>query len=297
MKSSLSFFIGLVSCVFVSCGGNEKKNATEATAIETQPSFDLTLSKSFYMTGDSTDDLYIDVEVNSGELLPNTAIEIVKKNNPNERISGVVYKVQSRDFKDIPSAKSGDEVVAFLRVKNDKGFALGYNGDEYTIVTKGSKVAATAATGEGMAHITVDGKEWKNTYASGYHYVKDNGVTKGPANIMLTFTKPNKNLKNTPEEVLQVNLYTASKSAIKLNSDKIDVSFSAEWNGKEKAFSHTKASNLPATAEITTYREENGKAYLSGKVSAKASEFTCGTCPKVQFEITFENIPTEIYNQ
>ena len=75
--------------------------------------FSMTLSKSFYMTGDALDDLYINVTINKGTVTENQEIELVKKSNPAERISGTIYRIDNTSFNRIKTGKAGQEVILY----------------------------------------------------------------------------------------------------------------------------------------------------------------------------------------
>ena len=261
-------------------------------------SFDATLDKSFYMTGDSMNDLYVTVTVNSGVITKNTDIELVKKNNPSERISGKIYKVSGSSFNELKELKKGQEGIIFLKVNNDKGFSLGYTGDQYFIVKKGQKDSVPTVTlkNEAKAKILVDGKIWNYDYYHIYHYTKDYGVTKNPANYLIVFTKKNKRMKNSPEETLQVSLFHAPKSTKVFSKKDIDLSFMSDMFGEERAYTKTFAAVEEASATISSYSIAGAKAKISGKVSTLCKQFTCGACPKIKIEIDFSTLVAELFN-
>lgn len=261
-------------------------------------SFDMTLAKSFYMTGDKMDDLYINVTVNSGVVTKNIDIELVKKANPSERISGKIYKINGSSFNELKELKKGQEGIIFLKVKNDKGFSLGYTGDQYFIVKKGqsSSVPAVEVKSNAKANILVDGKVWNYDYYHIYHYTKDYGVSKNPANYLIVFTKKNKRMKNSPEEVLQITLFHAPKSTNVFSKKDIDLSFTSDMFGEERAYTKTFAAAELASASISSYNVVGAKAKISGKASTICKQFTCGTCPKIKIDISFSNLDAELSN-
>ncbi len=304
MKHS-TLFIAALCILFSSCGqtAGKKNNAKpEASKTETAPvKLDITLDKAFYMTGDAMDDLYITVTVNSGELKPNTEVEILKKNNPAEKIEAVIYRVDDTHFKQKNAAKAGEEAIIYLKVKNDKNFSLGYNGDEYLVSGKGQTPVTdpVLTVNAANAKIMINGAEWKYEKVKVYHYTKDDlkGVTKGPANIMITFTRPNKNVKITGgEERLQINIYTPLQQAADYPKNKLDVAWSGWLNGKEITLVNNKEPDLDASAIISAYSGGN-KPVISGKVLSVAKQTLCGGCGNKKIEVSFENLPVEIYNQ
>ncbi len=260
----------------------------------------ISLDKSFYMTGDDLNDLYINVTVEKGTISENQEIEIVKKSNPSERISATIYRIDNRSFKQIKTGKAGQEVILYLKVKNDKKFALGYTGDLYNIVKKGASsqtAVTTKVTTSDKASILLNGKAWKYNYFKGYYYTKNYGVTKGPANILLTFTQPSSVLKQPAEEQCQIVIYTDAKSPKKYDKQQLEITFRIADQGKEKVYSRNRTFEQNAQAEITQYTEKNGKAYISGKFTSDAKVFLCSSCPKGNIEVVFENLELELYNQ
>lgn len=91
------------------------------------------------MTADDVNDLYIDATVKKGTIEENTEVELVKKSNPSDRVSATLYRVDDSSFQSIKKANSGQEVVLYLKIKNDKNFRFSNNGDDYLIVKKVSK--------------------------------------------------------------------------------------------------------------------------------------------------------------
>lgn len=263
--------------------------------------FSMTLSKSFYMTGDALDDLYINVTINKGTVTENQEIELVKKSNPAERISGTIYRIDNTSFNRIKTGKAGQEVILYLKMKNDKKFALGYTGDWYDIVKKGqaqvAPPASSAINADSKAKILLNGKEWKHNYFKGYYYTKSYGIINGPANILLTFTQPCDVLKKPAEEQCQIVVYTDAKSPKKYGKQDLEITFRIADAGKEKVYSRNRTFVQNASAEITKYTEKNGKAYISGKFTSEAKVFMCSSCPLGKIEITFEDLELELYKQ
>lgn len=299
MRTKL-FITILLATFLVSCA-QEKKNSRTAIKVSSgvvnTADFEVSLSKSFYMTGDAMDDLYIYVTVNSGVITPNTPIEIVKKENPSERISGILYKIEDKNYQSIQQAKAGQEVAVFLKLKNDKGFSLGYTGDQFLLVKKGQTSAkAETSKQKGMATILVDGKPWKYDYYKVYHYTKDNGVTKNPANYLIVFTKKNKNLKNSPEEVMQISLFHAPQSSKQFNTKDIDFAFTTDMFGEERVYAKTFQAALNATASITSYSNTATTAVLSGMIKADTEAFMCNSCAMVKITIDFKDLEATLYN-
>lgn len=222
--------------------------------------FSMTLSKSFYMTGDALDDLFINVTIDKGTLQENQSVEIVKKNNPSEKISAIIYKIEDKNYKKLKSANSGQDVIIYLKIKNDKNFVLGYTGELYTIVKKGqasNTVNNTAIyntkenVGKGNAKILINGIEWKYINTKGYFYTKNNGITKGPANILIFFTKPSTILKSPAEERVQINIYTEARTPKTYTKDKLEITVRTAESGKEKVYSRNRTFDQLASAEIT----------------------------------------------
>lgn len=262
--------------------------------------WEITLDKAFYMTGDDLNDLYINATVNKGTVAENQEIELVKKSNPAERISGVIYRIDNTSFKQIKTGTAGQEVILYLHVKNDKKFALGYTGDLYTIVKKGQPQTAAVyppVSTPNKTSILLNGKEWPFSYFKGYFYTKSNGVINGPANILLTFTRPSAVLKKPAEEQCQIVIYTESKVPKKYGKQDLEITFRTEAAGKEKVYSRNRTFEQNASAEITKYTEKNGKAYISGKFTSEAKVFMCSSCPPGKVELTFEEVELELYKQ
>lgn len=305
MKTRRLLHLCVCCClVLSSCGQEKKKEPKTATGISetavTKPDdFDATLDKSFYMTGDVMDDLYINVTMNKGELKTGTQVEIAKKTNPSEKIQATVYKIETRKFQKIETAKAGQEVVLFLKVKNDKNFSLGYTGDLYTLSAKGMTPPGNTTAATKPAKITIDGKDWNYENVKVYHYTRDDGkgITKSPANIMITFTKPNKSVKITGgEERLQINIYTPSQTAGNYPKNKLDVAFYGVESGKEITLINNKAPNLDAAAAITVYQSGTAPK-ISGKISSVTKQSFCSNCTNKKIEVSFENLPIEINAQ
>jgi hypothetical protein len=268
--------------------------------------FSMTLSKSFYMTGDAFDDLFISVTVDKGTLQENQQVEIVKKNNTAEKITAVVYKIEDKYNNRLKVAASGQDVIIYLKIKNDKNFVLGYTGDLYDVVKKGQATntvnntaikSAAEKAGKGKATILLNGKEWKYIDTKGYFYTKNNGITKGPANILLFFTKPSSVLKDPAEERVQMSIFTDAKNPKTYSKDKLEITVRTTENGKEKVYSKNRTFDQAASSEITKYTEVNGKAYMSGKFTSEAKVFLCSKCPVGNITITFENLELELVNQ
>jgi hypothetical protein len=296
-----TFFYLIVMSILISCGKEKKEGDADSTTNETQSSkeesFEVTLSKNFYMTADDVNDLYIDATVNKGTVEENTEVELVKKSNPNERVSATLYRVDDANFQSIKTANSGQEVVLYLKIKNDKNFRFSNNADEYSIVKKGEQVAATTSeSSSGKATVLVDGKVWNYDYYKIYHYTKDYGVTKNPANYLIVFTKANKNLKNAPEETLQITLFHAPKEAKKFEKADIDLSFTSDLFGEERVYAKTFKADLPATASITKYGATETSALISGTISVESKAFLCPKCPNTKITVDFENLEAELYN-
>jgi hypothetical protein len=301
MKTKLFLIALAFPFIFMtSCGSDSPKDASETIASHEKTSengnFELTLSNMFYMTGAELDDLYINATLNSGSLQENTEIELVQKANPDQRISANIYRIDDTNFQRKKSATAGEDVILYLKVKNDKGFPLSNTGELYDLVPKGQSVQSTATAATGKATILIDGKEWKYDYYHIYHYTKDYGITKNPANYLITFTKANKNLKNTPEEVLQISLFHAPQEPKSFAKTDIDVAFNSDLFGTETAYSKPFKSELPASASVDTYQLESNKAKISGTCSSDAKAFLCKTCPNIKIQVTFENMEVAIDN-
>lgn len=305
MKITLSistlFIATTIALIIQSCGQNAKQANTAATsAVQTTSAddFEVTLDKSFYMSGTEINDLYINATITSGTVKENTDIEIVKKSNPDERITGTIYRVDDINFKTIHSASAGSQAVLYFKVNNDKKFPLSYTGDEYYLVKKGKAIAQqTSQKTNGKAEILVDGKAWSYDYYKICQYTKNNGVRKSPASMLITFTKKNERLKNTPEELLEIIIFTDAKNAQTYSKDKLEITFNSEFDGQEKNYYRNKTFTENANASISKYEENNGKAKVSGKYVSELREFTCSTCPKKKIEITFEDLDAELYDQ
>lgn len=302
MKTPFKIYLTfLFFVVLISCGkeknGNDDNTSTTETQSSAEESFEVTLSKNFYMTADDVNDLYIDATVNKGIIQENTEVELVKKANPNDRVSATLYRVDDSSFQSIKTAKSGQEVVLYLKIKNDKNFRFSNNGDEYSMVIKGAQGAATASqSSSGKATVLVDGKLWKYDYYKIYHYTKDFGVTKNPANYLIVFTKANKNLKNAPEETLQISLFRAPKQAKEFENTDIDLSFTSDLFGEERVYAKTFKADLPATAKVAKYSASTTSALVSGTISVEAKAFLCPKCPNSKITVDFENLEAELYN-
>ena len=301
MKTKLFLIALAFPLIFMtSCGSDTPKDASDTTASQEKTSengnFELTLSNMFYMTGAELDDLYINATLNTGSLQENTEIELVQKANPDQRISANIYRIDNTNFQRKKSATAGEDVILYLKVKNDKGFPLSNTGELYALVPKGQTVQSTATAATGKATILIDGKEWKYDYYHIYHYTKDYGITKNPANYLITFTKANKNLKNTPEEVLQISLFHAPQEPKSFAKTDIDVAFNSDLFGTETAYSKPFKSELPAAASVDAYQLDSNKAKISGACSSDAKAFLCKTCPNIKIQVTFENLEVAIEN-
>lgn len=290
---NITVLILLCSMTLVSCAQKNQSRDKSTPA----PSFDLTLDKAFYMTGDATDDLYITATINSGKLQAPATIYICKKNNVAEKVQATIYRIDDKKFHQKDAANAGEEVIIYLKVNNDRKFSLGYNGDQYLVQNAGhtSPPVATSSP-ENKAVVTIDGKPWAYTYVKVYHYTRDDGkgVTKGRANIMLTFTRPNTNMKTQPEESLQVNIYTAAQAAGTYKASQLDVAWMGEWNGKEITLLNNSLPDQPAEAVITAYTSGN-TPLISGRIYSNARQMMCGGCGYKKIEINFENLPVEVY--
>lgn len=294
-----------ISIAVSSCGQSKKSEpeskVATGKAVATTNNFDVTLDKSFYMTGEAMDDLYINATVNSGEIKSGSEVEITKKANPTEKITATVYKIETRKYQKMESAKAGQEAVLFLKVKNDKNFSLGYTGDLYTLNPKGkTPTAANISTTKNTAQITINGRSWSYDNVKVYHYTRNdgNGVTKSPANIMITFTKANKNVTMTGgEERLQINIYTPEQKTGSFPKSKLDVAFFGFQDGKEVTLVNNKSPELAASADITAYEKSGNQVKISGKVSSVTKHTLCNGCANQQVEASFENLPVEVYDR
>ena len=295
MKIQLkNIFSLLFICFFISCAQEKKKTTVSNT---TNDSFEVTLGPSFYMTGDDFNDLFISATITKGVLKENTVVDLVRKSNPNEKVSATIYRIDDNYNQPMKEAKAGQEVTLNIKVNNDKKFRFSNNGDEYAMVSRGQEVKATSdKVAGGKATITVDGKPWKYDYYKIYHYTKNYGITKNPANILIVFTKPNKNLKNTPEEVLQISLFKAPKGPKTFTKKEIDVSFNSDIFGQERAYAKTLNAEYEANASITKYNLKGNKATISGSIIADGKAFLCPECPNVPIKVEFENLEVELYN-
>lgn len=295
MKIQLkNIFSLLFVCFFISCAQEKKKAITSNAAPD---SFEITLGPSFYMTADDFNDLFISATITKGVLKENMTVDLVKKSNPNEKVSATIYRIDDNYNQPMKMAKAGQEVTLNIKVNNDKKFRFSNNGDEYAMVSRGQTVQAISAkVASGKATITVDGKPWKYSYYKIYHYTKDYGITKNPANILIVFTKPNKNLKNTPEEVLQISLFKAPKGTKTFAKKEIDVSFNSDIFGQERAYSKTLNAEYEAKATVTKYNLNGDKAVISGNLTADGKAFLCPECPNVPIKVEFENLEVELYN-
>lgn len=284
----------LMVCFFLSCAQEKKKAATSNA---TTDSFEITLGPTFYMTADDFNDLFISATVAKGILKENTVVDLVKKSNPSEKVSATIYRIDDQYNQPIKTAKAGQEVTLNIKINNDKKFRFSNNGDEYAMVHQGQQVKATSQkSASGKATITIDGKPWTYEYYKVYHYTKDYGVTKNPANILIVFTKPNKNLKNTPEEVLQISLFKAPKAPKSYAKKEIDVSFNSDMFGEERAYAKTLNAEYEAKASVSNYQQKGNSAIISGSVTADGKAFLCPKCPNVPIKVDFENLEVELYN-
>ncbi len=287
------------STYLTSCAQQEKKNTTISTpqpGTTGQQVFEVELDKSFYMTGDAMDDLYITVAVKKGSVMPGTAIDLVKRAS-GEKITGTVYKVTNRKHKDIAEGKAGEEVVLYLKLKNDKNFSLGYTGDQYNLVKSGTAVSPVATKEAARPVVKIDGKVWDYAYVKAYHYTNPSGVTKARPNIMISFTKPNAALTTQKEEVLQVNIYTVKQQPFSVDQKDLDISYVGMVNGKEVTYTNNnKDRSLPCVGDITAYTVSGNSAIISGNIQVAAAEYFCKGCPPRKIDISIKNLPVELYN-
>lgn len=289
------------SACLTSCAQQQEKKNTAASrqkpGATTGQVFEVELDKSFYMTGDAMDDLYITAAVKKGSVLPGTAIDLVKKTS-GEKITGTVYKVTNSKHKDIAEGRAGEEVVLYLKLNNDKKFSLGYTGDQYSLVKSGTAVkpgAGNEATARPI--VKIDGKPWEYAYVKAYHYTNPSGVTKARPNIMISFTKPNAALKTQKEEVLQVNIYTVKQQPFSVDQKDMDIAYVGMVNGKEVTYTNNnKDRALPGIVNITAYTVSGNSAIISGNIQAAAAEYFCKGCPPRKIDISIENLPVELYN-
>jgi len=268
--------------------------------INSDESFEITLSSTFYMTGDDFNDVYINAVVKKGTVNTNAQVELVKKADPSQRVTATLYKITDNSYQPITTAKQGDEIVVFLKINNDKKFRFSNNGNEYTLVNKGNNVVAdTPKSLTGKANILINGKEWKYDYYKVYHYTKDYGITKNPANYLIVFTKANKKLKNTPEEVLQISLFHAPQKPKQFSKEDIDISFQSDFFGDERNYAKTFKSDLPASANITQYSLSASYATINGTIKSDLKVFACPECKPNQIMITidFDNLQADIYDR
>ncbi len=302
MKKTTLLFLVILNVFFLASCAQDKKKSTNKVEGKTdessKASFHICLGSTFYMTGSDLNDLYISVTVNKGTIKENTEVDLVKKSNPSEKVSATIYRIDDNYNQPIKVAKTGQEVTINLKVKNDKNFRFSNNGNEYSIVSKGQSVASAVVSklNQGIATITIDGKPWEYEGYKIYHYTKDYGVTKNPANILIVFTKPNKNLKNTPEEVLQISLFKAPKGTKTFAKKEIDVGFNSDMFGEERAYAKTLNAEYEANAAITKYNLKGDKATISGNLTADGKAFLCPECPNVPIKVEFENLEVELYN-
>jgi hypothetical protein len=262
--------------------------------------FEITLSSTFYMTANDPNDVYINAVVKKGTINTNAKVELVKKSDPSQRVTATLYKITNNSYQPITTAKQGDEIVVFLKINNDKNFRFSNNGNEYTLVNKGSNVVAeTPKSIDGKASILINGKEWKYDHYKVYHYTKDYGITKNPANYLIVFTKSNKKLKNSPEEVLQISLFHAPQKPKQFSKEDIDISFQSDFFGDERNYAKTFTLDLPASANVTQYSANASQATISGNVKSELKVFACPECKPKQITITidFVNLKAEIYNK
>lgn len=294
-----SFYCAFGLVFFISCAQDKNKARTTETANNSSSTsvFEISLGPSFYMTGDDFNDLFISATITKGVLKENTVVDLVKKSNPNEKVSATIYRIDDKYNQPLKMAKTGQEVTLNIKVVNDKKFRFSNNGEEYAMVNKGQSIqSSNSKIAGGNATITIDGKPWKYDYYKIYHYTKDYGVTKNPANFLIVFTKPNKKLKNTPEEVLQISLFKAPKAPKNFTKKEIDVSFNSDMFGKEQAYAKTLNAELEAKASITKYNLDGNKATISGNVTADGKAFLCPECPNIPIKVEFENLEVELYN-
>jgi hypothetical protein len=168
------------------------------------------------------------------------------------------------------------------------------------LVNKGSNVVAvTPKSLTGKASILINGKEWKYDYYKVYHYTKDYGITKNPANYLIVFTKANKKLKNSSEEVLQISLFHAPQKPQQFSKEDIDISFQSDFFGDERNYAKTFKSDLPASANVTQYSVNTSYATINGSIKSDLKVFACPECKPKQITITidFVNLQADIYDK
>lgn len=302
-KSTLLFLVILNIFFLVSCAQDKKKNDNaedNKTTMSSKESFEIELGSNFYMVGDAMDDLYIDATVTKNSLKENAEVDLVKKSNPAEKVTAKIYRLDDKNYQPIKLATTGQKVILYLKINNDKNLRFSNNGNEYVLVEKGNEVKAVANqnSSKGKATITIDGKPWKYEGYKIYHYTKDNGVHKNPANILITFYKTNKNIKMTGgEERLQISLFHAPKNSKNFTNEDIDVAFWTNMFGQETAYAKTlNNTSLNANAKITKYEGDSSKATLNGSIQSVAKGSLCNGCPNIKIAIDFENLEAELYN-
>jgi len=292
------FFItsGLTTAFLYSYKANTKSRNTTVA----DESFEISIVGTFYMTADNPNDLYVTALVKKGIIKPNIKVDIVKNEDPNKRVSANLYKLCSIDYKPINSAKTGEEVIIYLKINNDKNFIFSNNGKEYTLVNPGASLTAAASKPiAGKVTITLDGKPWKYDYFKVRHYTKDFGVTKNKSMYLFTFTKKNNRLKTAPEEVLNITLFDAPQKIKNFSKQEIDISFISDLFGEERNYGKAIGKDLPASAVINQYSQKGLMSIISGKITSDIAPFACKDCKPniVKISVDFENIEAEIYDK
>jgi len=299
-KVKLIFISLFIPLLYLSGNNNFSVKLSHTTKkVNFDGSFEITLSSTFYMTANDPNDVYINAVVKKGTIKTNVQVELVKKADPSQRVTATLYKITDNSYQPITTAKQGDEIVVFLKINNDKNFRFSNNGNEYSLVNKGSNVVAdTRKSLPGKASILINGKEWKYDYYKVYHYTKDYGITKNPANYLIVFTKANKKLKNSSEEVLQISLFHAPQKPQQFSKEDIDISFQSDFFGDERNYAKTFKSDLPASANVTQYSVNTSYATINGSIKSDLKVFACPECKPKQITITidFVNLQADIYD-
>jgi len=300
-KVKLIFISLIMPLLYLSGNNNFSVKLSHTTKkVNFDDPFEITLSSTFYMTANDPNDVYINAVVKKGTIKTNVQVELVKKADPSQRVTATLYKITDNSYQPITTAKQGDEIVVFLKINNDKNFRFSNNGNEYFLVNKGSNVVAdTLKSLPGKASILINGKEWKYDYYKVYHYTKDYGITKNPANYLIVFTKANKKLKNSSEEVLQISLFHAPQKPKQFSKEDIDISFQSDFLGDERNYAKTFKSDLPASANVTQYSANTSQATISGNIKSELKVFACPECKPKQITITidFVNLQADIYDK
>ncbi len=304
MKKRTHIFLLILNTFFIiSCAQEKKKNTTNIDDKSTNPkteTFEIALGSTFYMSGDNVNDLYIDATISKGSIKENAQVELVKKSKPSEKATAKIYRIDDKNFQPLKTATAGQKVTLNLKINNDKNLRFSNNGNEYAIVAKGNEVKTIANSNatKGKATITIDGKPWTYEGYKIYHYTKDNGIHKNPANILITFYKANANLKMTGgEERLQVSLFHAPENTKSFTNADMDVAFWTNMYGQETAYAKTLNNNsVSANANITRYEGNTTKATISGNIQSIAKGSMCNGCPNIKIAIDFESLEAELYN-